>query len=213
MEEHHLWQNEQKVERTAKALKKHDFNVVAVTTKDQAVAAALELIPTTAKVGVAGTVTIRELGMMEALEARGNKVVHHWHTGMTREEGEAIRHEEMVADVLLCSTNAVTMTGELINIDGTGNRVASMIYGPGKIIVIAGANKIAPDLSAGLWRARNVASPLNAHRLNSQTPCAKTGYCSDCDAPGRICRVVTIIERRPNVSDLTVILMAEEAGF
>ncbi len=213
MDEHHIWQNEQKVERAAKALIKHDFNVLTVSTKEQAVTAALDLIPPTAKVGVAGTVTIRELGLMEALEARGNKIVHNWYPGLSAEESHALRHEEMVADVLLCSSNAVTMTGELINIDGAGNRVASMIYGPGKIIVIAGANKIAPDLNAGLWRARNVAAPLNAHRLNSQTPCAKTGYCSDCDAPRRICRVVTIIERRPSHSDLTVILMAEEAGF
>jgi L-lactate utilization protein LutB len=213
MDDHHIWHNQLKVERAAKALKKHDFQVVTVATKDEARAAALELIAPTAKVGVAGTVTIREIGLMEALEARGNKVVHHWHPNLTPEAGDVLRKEELLADVLLTSSNAITETGELINIDGTGNRVAAMIYGPGKMIIIAGANKIAPDITSGLSRARNVASAMNAHRLNSPTPCAKTGVCSDCDSPGRICRVTTILERRPNHADMTIILMAEESGF
>ncbi|MBI4318905.1 MAG: lactate utilization protein [Chloroflexi bacterium] len=213
MDEHRNWLSEQKIERAAKALRKHGFNVLTVATCDQAREAALELIEPGAKVGIAGTVTIREIGLMDVLAERGNRVVHHWLPGLTSEQEDELRHEEMFADVFVCSSNAVTVTGELVNIDGTGNRVVSMIYGPRKIILIAGSNKIVPDVSAGIWRARNVAAALNAHRGNYDSPCGKIGYCTDCDSPGRICRVVSIIERRPSRSDVTVILVAEEVGF
>jgi len=103
--------------------------------------------------------------------------------------------------------------GELVNIDGTGQRVSAMIFGPKKVIVVAGVNKIAGDLDEGLWRASNVASSMNAKRLSRKTPCVSTGECSDCDSPERICNITTVIHRRPRSTDLTVILVGMELGY
>jgi hypothetical protein len=115
--------------------------------------------------------------------------------------------------VFITSTNAVTETGELVNIDGTGQRVAAMIFGPGRVVVVAGVNKITGDLEEGLWRASNVAAPMNARRLHPKTPCAETGECSDCVAPGRICGITTIIHRRPSKTPFTVVLVGEKLGY
>ena len=121
------------------------------------------------------------------------------------------------ADVYLCSSNAVTEDGKLVNIDSTGNRVASMIFGPKKVIVVAGKNKIVKDVGEALRRLKKVAAPMNARRHNLvELPCVATGACTDCDSPNRICRVITIMEKAPNrvrQPNLTVVLVAEKLGF
>lgn len=213
MNEHLLWSRQKRLELTAKALTKHGFNVLVVNTKEEAAAKVLEMIPTDAKVGVGGSITIRELGLIDALTARGNTVIHHWKPGLSKEEELAIRKAEIMSDVFLASSNAVTMTGELVNIDGVGNRVAAQFFGPGKIILIAGINKIAKDVTEGIWRARNVACAANSHRLNYKTPCGTAGYCNDCDSPDRSCRVLVVMERKPSHSDITVVLVNEDLGY
>jgi len=121
------------------------------------------------------------------------------------------------SDVFLCSSNAVTEDGKLVNIDSSGNRVASMMFGPKKVIVIVGKNKIVKDVCAGLERLKRVSGPLNAKRHNLvELPCVATGVCTDCNSPKRICRVITIMERAPNrVRDpnMTVVLVAKKLGF
>jgi len=124
-----------------------------------------------------------------------------------------VRRAHINSDVFITSTNAVTETGELVNIDGTGQRVAAMIFGPGRVVVVAGVNKITGDLEEGLWRASNVAAPMNARRLRSETPCVETGECDDCVAPGRICGITTIIHRRPSRTPFTVVLVGEKLGY
>lgn len=213
VDENVTWLNKQKIEQAASALRKHAFNVITVDTKDEARQAALELIPSSASVGIAGSMTIREIGLAAALVERGNKVVHHWHPGISVEEDVALRREEISSDVLLSSSNAITLNGELVNIDGAGNRIGGMAFGPGKVIVIAGVNKIVKDVTAGIWRAKNEAAALNAHRAGYDVPCGKTGRCIECDSPNRICRVTSIIERRPSRTDFTLILVAEDVGF
>jgi hypothetical protein len=123
------------------------------------------------------------------------------------------RRAQLACDVFLSSSNAVTVEGELVNVDGIGNRVAAMIFGPGKVIVVAGWNKIVPDVNAAIQRIRNTAAPLNAKRLELNVPCAKTGYCVDCDVPDNMCRVTTIISRKPRKTDISVVLIAEQLGF
>lgn len=210
------WHEKLSVENTLKALERNGFDVRFYPTAEEALAGVLELVPEGAKVGLGGSVTLREMGLVDALEARGVEVANHWKAGRegaSPEEVMEIRRRHLNSDVFITSTNAVTETGELVNIDGTGQRVAAMIFGPGRVVVVAGVNKITGDLEEGLWRASNVAAPMNARRLGSKTPCAETGECSDCVAPGRICGITTIIHRRPSKTPFTVVLVGEKLGY
>ena len=202
--------------RTKEALERNQFKVLVASSKEDAVEKVLGLIPADAKVGVGGSVTIRELGLIEALTEHGNRVVHHW-LDVPLKDKLLYMIEEAGSDVFLCSSNAVTEDGKLVNVDSTGNRVATMIFGPERVIVVAGVNKIVKDVDEGLKRLKTVAGPLNAKRHNLvELPCVKTGVCADCDSPKRICRVITILERAPNRvrgPNMTVVLVAEELGF
>jgi hypothetical protein len=203
--------------RTRDALERNQFKAFVASSKADATDKVLELIPLNAKVGVGGSMTIRELGLIEALTRRGNRVVHHWQPSMPVSDWLPFMMEAHNSDVFLCSSNAVTKDGKLVNIDSTGSRVASMIFGPKKVIVVAGKNKIVKDVNAGLKRLKKVAGPLNAKRHNLvELPCVSTGLCTDCDSPKRICRAITILERAPNRvrgPNITVILVAEDSGF
>ena len=114
---------------------------------------------------------------------------------------------------LLASANAVTLTGMVLNIDGNGNRVASTIFGPQKVILVVGRNKLVSTVEDGLKRIKAYAAPLAAKRLNIEVPCAKTGFCIDCNSPGRICTATVILERKPRLSDVRVLIVNEELGF
>jgi len=203
---------EPRCQKAVKALIKNGFNAIYVPTKEEAVKRALELVPPNATVGVGGSVTVRELGIVDELQARGHVVFDH-HLGKTDEERDRIRKAQLTCDVFFSSTNALTLDGKLVNIDGTGNRVASMIFGPGHVVLIVGANKITDDLEQAMLRAKQVASPMNCIRLNRNTPCVTTGYCTDCGSEDRICRVTTIIEYRPTLTNFTVIVVGEEIGY
>ena len=210
------WHEMLRVENTLSALERKGFDVQFYPTAEEALAGVLGMVPEGASVGLGGSVTLREMGLVDALEARGVEVANHWKAGRegaSPEEIMAIRRAHINSDVFITSTNAVTETGELVNIDGTGQRVAAMIFGPKKVVVVAGVNKIAEDLEEGLWRTSNVAAPMNARRLHPKTPCAETGECSDCVAPGRICGITTIIHRRPRKTPLTVVLVGEKLGY
>ena len=205
------------LDRTKAALERNQFKTLLAMSRKEAIDSVLELIPVGVKVGIGGSVTIRELGLVEALAQRGNRVAHHWLPDKPIGDWLPFMVEAHNSDVFLCSSNAVTEDGKLVNVDSTGNRVASMIFGPKKVIVIAGKNKIVKDVDEGLKRLRRVAGPQNAKRHNLiELPCVKTGLCTDCDSPRRICRVITIMERAPNRvrgPNVTVVLVAEELGF
>ena len=204
------------MENTLSALRENGFNAVYASTKESAISTVLDMVQPDAIVGLGGSVTLREMGLPEVLRERGNRVADHWEArqrGASPEEVMEIRRLHLNSDVFITSTNAVTETGQFINIDGSGQRVAAMIFGPKRVIVIAGVNKIVKDVDEGLWRARNVAAPMNAKRLQRETPCAVTGVCSDCDSVERICNVTTIIHRRPRSTDTTVILVGENLGY
>ncbi len=153
------------------------------------------------------------MGILERLEAQGNVLYNHWRPGLPKEEVLQIRKAQMTSDLFLSSTNAVTLNGELVNIDGVGNRVNSSVFGPGRVILVAGYNKIVDDVQEAIKRVKNVSAPLNARRLNIDVPCAKMGRCVDCNSPNRICRVIVIHERRPSLTDILIILVGEELGF
>lgn len=213
MDENMKWWGEQALEQTVKALQKNGMEAAWVSSSLEARDRVLEMIPAGASVGVGGSMTIRQTGLLSALQESGHTVYQHWQPNITKEDRLQILQSARSADVYLASVNAVTREGELVNIDMTGNRVSSMIFGPSKVILIVGVNKIVRDVSEGIWRTKNVATPPNARRLGAKTPCAQLGYCTDCDSPGRLCRAVTIIERKPSMTNLAVLLVNEELGY
>ena len=158
-------------------------------------------------VGMGGTMTAKEMGLNEALTAAGIPVISHW-AGFTAEEAAQ-------AQAYISSVNGAAETGELINIDGTGNRVASGIYGHKEVYYVVGVNKVAPDYERALWRARNIAAPRNAQRLGVKTPCALRGdRCYDCDSPERICKALTVLWRKPTaIGHAEVVLVDEALGY
>lgn len=162
-------------------------------------------------VGFGGSVTLQQMGLFESLK-RHNEVFWHWiPEGKT---GNEVRLEASAAKIYLSSVNGLAETGEIINIDGNCNRVASVFYGHEKVYLVAGENKIAKDHDSALYRARNVASPLNAKRLGVKTPCAAKGdKCYDCKSPDRICRGLSVLWEKPTGCEYEVILIHEELGF
>ena len=208
-----FWYYENMLKDAVKALLQRGFDAEYFATIDSACDSVMQRIPENATVGIGGSVTIRELGIIDKLEARGNQVIHHWKKDIAKESDREIRKKEGLATYYLSSANAITKDGDVINIDGIGNRVAHMIYGPDNVIIIAGYNKIVTDIDEGILRSKEVAAVINANRIGAKTPCATTGKCIDCDAPGRICRVTTIIQYRPWQTNISVLLVNENLGF
>jgi hypothetical protein len=207
------WYRGVTIERTVKALESNYFAARVFRKRKDLVNAVLDQVKPGMTVGFGGSVTIRELGLIDMLKEKGAETLDHWREGLTKEEIARIRKRQLTCDLFLSGTNAVTEKGELLNIDGVGNRINGMTYGPGKVIVISGYNKIVPDVEAALERVKNMAAPMNAKRLNLPLPCAETGRCHDCKSEARICRIVSIIQRKPNATDFSVYLLNEELGF
>jgi len=204
---------EEMVRETIENLRAHFFSVDYVSSRKEAKELALGLIPSNARVGVGGSVTIRELGIIEELKNRGHTVYDHWQQGLSSEQILEIRIKHLTCDVFLSSVNAITRSGELVSMDGIGNRINAMNFGPRRVIIVAGVNKIVEDVPAALGRIKNVAAPQNARRFGAQVPCAVSGQCSDCDSPQRICRSILIMERRPSLTDIKVVLVGEKLGY
>ena len=213
MDQNKQWWIEKRCEKAAERLKSHGFDAIYVRTKEGAVREILKYVTPATKVGVGGSMTIRQLGILDTLRAQGNTVLDHWIPGLSKEQSIEIRKSQMTSDLFLSSSNAVTMQGELINIDGVGNRVNSISFGPKKVIIVASYDKLVENVEDGIKRVRNIASPANAKRLNIDVPCGKVGFCSDCSSPDRMCRVIVILERRPMLSDILVVLVGEELGY
>lgn len=160
-------------------------------------------------IGFGGSQTVRDMGLFERL-ASHNTCIWHWDKAR-----DVLPKEATDAQVYICSLNGVSENGELINIDGAGNRLASNLFGHEKVYFIIGVNKIAPDYDAALWRARNIAGPKNARRLERRTPCAvKADRCYDCRSPERICAALLVYWRKPSLSgDIEVVIVNQELGF
>ncbi|MCJ7784115.1 MAG: lactate utilization protein [Desulfobacterales bacterium] len=207
------WWVEEMAKKTIEKLEAHEFKTLYVKTKEEAMKEIWKYITPNTRVGAGGSVTIRELGILDQLKARGNIVYDVWNTPLPQEESFQIRKNQMTSDLFLSSVNAVTMNGELVNIDGVGNRVNATNFGPKQVILVAGYNKIVADVEGAIKRIKNVAAPMNARRLNLDVPCAKLGRCVDCNSPNRMCRIVVIHEWKPMWTDILVILVREELGY
>lgn len=200
------------IETTLAALKKHRFEALYVASAEEAKAKVLELIPPDASVGMGGSVTTRKIGLREALDERGNEVFDHVRPGLPPEQKRQVMRAQLTSDVFLTSSNAVTAEGEIVNVDGAGNRIAALSFGPGSVIIVVGKNKLVPDLHAGLERIRAIAGPKNARRLELSTPCVEKQSCQDCASPSRICNATHIL-RRPLRSPITIIIVGEDLGY
>jgi L-lactate utilization protein LutB len=202
------------IEKTLASLRKHGLEAFFFQARAEAKTEILKRIPEQAEVGVGGSVTLREIGLLDDLTRRGNLLFNHWQEGLSREGRFEMGRRQQRADFFLTSTNALTQDGKLINVDATGNRVSSMILGPEKVMVVCGINKIVRNLNEGLARVKKVAAPRNCQRRKDPTPCAQDLICRNCDTPARLCRVTTIIERKPwGIKEFTVILVGEELGY
>ena len=163
-------------------------------------------------VSFGGSVTLEQMGLFESL-GQHNEVLSHWHVPAGKDPAE-IRAKAMTTEVYLTSANGLAETGEIVNIDGTGNRVSGMLFGHKKVYFVVGRNKLAPDYDGALWRAHNIAAPKNAQRLGTRTPCAARGdRCYDCKSPQRICRGLVVLWEAMKGCETEVVLVDEELGY
>jgi hypothetical protein len=197
------------IETVVKSLKANNFKVEYVERAKDAVPIILKAIPADASLEMAGSVSVGQLGLLDLLRERGNK-------GLQFPKPEEFSMDKMRKDrrdVLLASTNAVTLDGKLVNTDGMGNRVATMFFGTKQVVLLVGANKIVRDLDEALARVQKVLSPYHGKYLGLNTPCASTGECADCDSPQRICNITTIISKKPPTVDFLIVLVGEDLGL
>lgn len=196
------------MEKTGKNLENRGFRVHRFASGAEAAEFLVQTLHGTS-IGIGGSVTIDTLGVYDRL-CGSNEVFWHWknHAPETRERAGN-------AKTYLCSANGVSENGEIVNIDGFGNRVAGTIYGPERVFLVVGRNKIAPDLTGAIDRARNIAAPLNARRLNRHTPCAVgEPRCHDCRSPEKVCGVMTVFFMPPtSIKEFHVILVDEDLGY
>ncbi len=205
---------EERARKAVSALNKNLFEGVYAPTSQQAVEEVLKRIPPHASVGFGGSLTLRQIGLVETIKGRGHTVFDHWQEGLSPDEVLKARRGQLTSDVFLTSSNAITCDGHLINIDGFGNRVAAMTFGPQKVIVVAGVNKIVKDQAAAMSRIKDEAAPLNFCRLNLPTPCSKTTFCMDCSPPARSCRVTVTTEVKPlGIPEYVVVIVGENLGL
>jgi hypothetical protein len=207
------WFQERQVKRTIEALKKNRIPAVFFSTKEQAKEGILEMIPPASSVGIGGSVTLGQLGLIEEVKKRRFTVLNPSEPKLTDEERMNLRRKALLSDVFLVSTNAITEEGQLFNIDATGNRVGAMFFGPKKVIVVAGTNKIVKDLNEAILKVQERTAPINAKRLKIDAPCVHTGQCEDCESPGRICNIWVVIHKKPRLTDLQVALVGEILGI
>jgi L-lactate utilization protein LutB len=206
------------IEEALSNLRANNFDARFVENGIAAKEIVLSSISKDAIVGVGDSATVRQIGIIEELEKKGIRVLNPFSRELTTDQAKTeirdnISRQIFSCDVLVVGTNAVTRNGKLVNVDAVGNRVASMIFGPRKVFIIVGKNKIVKDLDDALCRIKNIIAPYHARIKGFATPCARTGKCSDCSAPKRICSVTSIMEKKPWRTEMSIILVNEDLGL
>jgi hypothetical protein len=208
------WTWERKCLKAVESLGKNGFTAHYCRTGAEAAAHILAESADARSIGFGGSMTIKDLAVEPLLLEKEKELLNHGAPGLAPEERLEIMRRQLTCDLFLSGTNALTLSGALVNIDAIGNRVGAMFFGPRKVIVVAGRNKLVDgDIPTAIRRVKDWASPPNARRLHYKTPCAETGFCCDCSSPERICRVISVLERKPNVTDLHVLVVNEEMGL
>lgn len=206
------WLWEELGKRCVRRLRRNGFDGHYVETAAAAAEWVRERVEPLESFGFGGSGTTRALGLPRMLRDAGKTVHDHWSPEAGRSDLD-IRLAQGRCDCFLCSANAVSLTGEIVNVDGVGNRNNAMTFGCPRVVIVAGMNKVVHTLDAALARVREVAAPLRAKSLDLNTPCAQTGVCTDCDSPQRICRITTILHRKPAMTEVSVVLVGESLGF
>lgn len=195
-----------------KNLRSRHFDAYYCPDKASALEKALELIPKGASVGWGGAMTCQQIGLMDAVNA-GDYIALDRSKCTSPEEITALYKKCLTADVFLTGANALSIDGEMVNIDGTGNRMAAIVFGPESVIVVAGMNKVMDTLEDAVTRARTVAAPMNKQRFPNMTPCEVTGTCADCKSEGCICNQILITRHCRPAGRIKFILVGEELGL
>lgn len=198
--------------KVAEALNKRYFEAYYCSDRAEALEKILELIPQDHVVSWGGTATVDELGVKEALRQRGQAVIDR-DTAKDAQERQQMLKQALTCDTFLMGSNAISADGQLVNIDGTGNRVAALCFGPTQVVVVAGMNKVAGDLDGAMRRAREVAAPMNAQRFPLKTPCVANGLCGDCKGPDSICAQIVTTRLCKPAGRIKVVLVGEDLGF
>ncbi len=204
---------DEKIAITMKALEKNCIKPYYVENKEEALSLLDSLLNDGDTVTTGGSVTLDECGVINALRSGKYNFLDRFEEGLCREDIIKIFKAAFTADAYITSTNAITQDGALVNVDGNSNRVAAISYGPEKVYIIAGVNKIVENESAAFERIRNHTAPKNAQRLSCETPCAKTGKCENCNSPARICCTYVVQRKQRNVDRINVIIVNEKLGF
>ena len=208
-----VW-NEKVAEKIIKNLEKRRMAGSYTASAAKAKAEIIEMIPQGATVFRCGSMTAVGIGLWEAIaDLPEVNLIDPYNPELSPEEGLELRRQGLTADVMIASTNAITLDGRLVNLDGMGNRVAAMAFGPKKVILVVGMNKIAPDLESAIARVKHYAAPVNNIRYGLKNPCVETGLCSDCRTPQRICNIWSTIEGHMIKDRIHVKLVGEFLGY
>ncbi len=208
------WYNDKQIEQVVDSLQRNGFLVEVTENRDVARESILAQIPENSTIGFGGSTTIKEIGLYDYLvNSDRYKVINPYIPGLTREQVFSVRQKALLADYFITGTNAITLEGELVNIDGQGNRVSAIVFGPKKVFLVVGMNKIVKNRQLAIERVIEYSAPINAKRLNLPVPCAETGICTDCDSERRICNQL-LITIRQNIKDrIKIFLIKENLGF
>ena len=213
MDQNVMWVNENKIKRTIKSLEKNNMSGYLVKDKEELLSKIRELIPQKSLVGCGGSQTLIETGVIDFLRVCDYEFLDRYQKGLTSDEIKNLHRKSFCSDAYVTSTNAITENGELYNVDGNGNRVAAMLYGPDKVIVVCGVNKIVKDIDEAIKRNEQMSAPSNAKRLNTKTPCKEVGYCMDCESPDRICCEYSVIKKQRTSDRIHVIFLNQSLGY
>lgn len=199
--------------KTVEALRRNRFDADFFETRENAANAVLQFIKPGMQVAFGGSQTAKQLNLQQLVTQAGAEILDHNAPGLSDEEKLEIMRRQQICDVFICSSNAISLQGELYNLDGHGNRVAAMAFGPRRVIVIAGGNKLVANEEAAWERIRTIAAPINFKRLNRPNPCTKTGICMNCNLPTRGCNIYVTTRRKPPMMDFSVYIVNESLGF
>ena len=214
MDTHQMKWNEQVAENVINNLRKRRMEGSYAPTASQAKEEILKMIPEGATVFRCGSMTAVDMGLWEDIaKLQRVTLIDPYQPDLSPEEGLKLRHQGLTSDVMIASSNAITLDGRLVNLDGMGNRVSAMVFGPVKVILVVGMNKIASDLDSAIARIKDYAAPVNSIRLGMENPCVTTGLCSDCRSPQRICNMWSIIEGHLIKGRIHVKLVGEYLGY
>jgi hypothetical protein len=214
MDEHQVAWNEKVAQTIIKNLEKRRMAGSYAAAADQAKDEILEMIPPGATVFRCGSMTAVGMGLWDSIAALPEvNLIDPYRPELSPEEGMELRRQGLIADVMIASTNAITLDGKLVNLDGMGNRVAAMAFGPKKVILVVGMNKVASDLESAVARVKHYAAPVNNIRYGMKNPCVETGLCSDCKTPQRICNMWSTIEGHMIKDRIHVKLVGEYLGY